>query len=97
MITHYIFFRYREGFLTDAVTDEMNAMFTKVIRDVPGAIDFTIQRSSFSRKTSMDVMVKMSLADREALETYAKHPAHVELSNRYAPDITSMCTFDIEN
>ncbi len=94
MITHYIFFRYEPGFLNDDVIHEMTEVFEHVCRDVEGANSFVIDRNTVSRPNSMDIMVTLFLSDEKALGEYISHPEHMDISERYAPHVSAMFSFD---
>lgn len=96
-MTHYVLFRYAEGFFDDEKLAEMNEVFSHVCRDVEGAQSFVIEKNIVSRPNNMDIMVTMKLKDEKALGEYVRHPEHVEIAERYAPNITAMCSFDKED
>ncbi len=96
MLTHYVLFKYKEGFFSDEKLSEMKSVFDRVCRDVDGVEGYTIDKNAVSRDSNMDLMVTMLLRDETALRAYVSHPAHVEISQRYAPNIVKICSFDKE-
>lgn len=94
MITHYVLFKYADGFFSDEKLEEMKSVFDCVLRDVEGAESYTVDKNFISRPSNMDLMVTFTLTDEDALHAYLNHPKHVEISARYAPGITKICSFD---
>jgi hypothetical protein len=96
MIVHYVLFKYKEGFFSEEKLSEMKNVFDHVVRDVDGVEKYEIDKNVVDRPSNMDVMVTMYLRDETSLKSYISHPEHVEISNRYAPNITKICSFDKE-
>lgn len=94
MLTHYVLFKYKDGFFSDEKLAEMKTVFDHVCRDIDGAESYTIDQNAVARDSNMDVMVTMLLSSEAALREYVSHPEHVEISQRYAPNIVKICSFD---
>lgn len=96
MLTHYVLFKYKDGFFSDEKLSEMKTVFDHVCRDIDGAEGYSIDKNVVSRDSNMDIMVTMLLRDETALREYVSHPEHAEISRRYAPNIVKICSFDKE-
>ena len=74
---------------------------SKTFKAIPGVVDVTAGRTLPSTRpvvdTSYDVAIVIRLTDREALQTYTKHPIHVEAAEKtFNPLVERFVIYDFE-
>jgi hypothetical protein len=83
MVKHVILWNLKEEY-----SDEEKQSIKKGIREgleglkgkIPGLIDIRVNTEPLA-SSNCDVMLDSSFEDEEALKTYSKHPAHLEVAN----------------
>ena len=76
MIDHVIIFR------ADGLSDQASAELLEQLgrlSQVPGVVDFALGKNYGSRSRGFDYCMRITFADKEALETYDADPLHQEV------------------
>lgn len=89
MVKHIVLWNFIEG-LSDgekaAAGEKMKALLEPIKELVPGAVDIRVIRNELV-SSNRDIALISSFETKEALETYQKHPAHVE-AGKYVRSVT---------
>ena len=94
MLEHIVLFKFQK----DASQEKVDAVMHQ-LRELPKSIDAIVQLScgpNFSdRSQGFDYALRVQLRDKEGLETYRTHPAHVSvLENTIKPILENILAVD---
>ena len=96
-MVHYVFMKYKPGYLTDEKFRELTRMFNAAVGAVDGLSCCVVKRNTFERDTNMDIMVSFSYGTAEQLASYIKHPLHLSIAAESGPNETARFSFDCES
>lgn len=85
MIDHVIMFK-AEGLDADAERELMDQLAR--LEDVPGVVEFALGKNFGDRSRGFDYCVRVTFADRAALDAYQAHPLHLDVVT-YNRSVTS--------
>ncbi len=89
MVKHIVLWNFIESFSEEQKTEAFQKMkeLLEPIRElVPGAVEIQVHQNHFA-SGNRDVALVSVFKTAEALETYQKHPAHVE-AGKYVRSVT---------
>ena len=96
-MVHYVFMKYKPGYLTDEKFLELAGMFTAAVSAVDGLSGCVVKRNTVERDTNMDLMVTFSYGNVAQLAAYIKHPLHLAIAAESGPHETARFSFDCES
>jgi hypothetical protein len=77
VIDHVIIFRPAEGL--DAEGEEKLFSRLSELGGLPGVVDFALGKNFGSRSDGYDICMRVTFADRAALDAYEAHPGHLDV------------------
>lgn len=95
MIRHVVLFKFKAD-TPEAERAAILAGFKAMPAAIPELKDLEVGRNVVSSPRAYDLALICSLADRAALEHYAKHPAHVPAAQRAFAACEHVAAVDFE-
>lgn len=89
MVKHIVLWNFVEGFSEEQKAEaaqKMKELLDPIQELVPGAVDILVLQNQMD-SSNRDVALISTFETKEALETYQKHPAHVE-AGKYVRSVT---------
>ena len=93
-MTHYVFLRFKKGYLTNEIFLSMKERFLALADAVDGVSDCHVERNIAERDVSMDFMMTCKMSSPELLPVFLKHPLHLAIASDTDPHVDLRVTFD---
>jgi hypothetical protein len=93
MLQHYVFIRYASG-TPEVHVEEFCRRMQALGAVVPGIEHLEIGRDMLREERSWDVMLIMRFGSVDALRTYQRHPAHLQLMAFNQPAVAQVGSVD---
>ena len=91
---HYLRLKLKPGFFSDEVFSISVEVFNGIGKALAGIEDVQVSRNCIPRDTNADLLVRMTLEGREALEAYLEHPLHLGFVRQVQAHVEQRLTFD---
>lgn len=91
---HYVFIKFKPGYLSEDKINKIRKAFAKIKADTPGVREILIEQNCIERDTNMDLMIRLSLSDEAQLKGYLKHPSHLAIAADMEPYVQNRVSFD---
>ena len=96
-MTHYVLFKFEDGFMSEEVLSRFERTYSKLKLLLPEDIkDYAIFGNCVERDSNMDMMVKIELGEKASLQRYLQHPEHTALISSFRVREKSRVSFDHE-
>lgn len=96
VVDHLVLFAVKEGATSEEVGDLLSSI-RALADDVPGVEDLSVGEDFSGRTGEYTHGLYVRFADRSALETYMKHPAHLEVVEKLGSSTTGRLVADYEH
>lgn len=87
MVKHIILWKLKEEFNNQEVKNGIKTSLEQLLGVVPGLLEISVQTECLET-SNVDVMLYSVLESKEALESYATHPAHVKAADTFVIPFT---------
>lgn len=94
-VIHIAWLRFKENVDPERIEYHMTAC-RALVRRVPVVLDLKCGKSYTDRAGGLTHSILVTVPNREAIETYLHHPAHVPVANALKADVAELRVMDIE-
>lgn len=96
MVKHMIIWKLKENIDKEAVANDIKTSLEGLVGKIEGLRDMHILTEKLP-SSSGDIMMDSTFESVEALQSYQKHPLHVEIANgKVRPNVDTRLSFDYE-
>ncbi len=94
---HTVMMKFQPGVWSEAILTEFCQRFAEIQAALPQEVlKADVWPNCVVRDQNADVLVQMTVRDKEALPVYLNHPLHTGLVEKYRADIVKIVSFDRE-
>jgi len=94
-VKHLVLFKFEKNYMSQELLMKAEEVFFLLKKELPDDItEVEVHENCVARDMNLELIVLMTLAGEESLDTYLNHPLHVALVKEWIPHIIQRVSFD---
>ncbi len=95
-MTHYVYYKFEPGYLTDETYAHFKETFEAMPKEIEGVTAVEVVKNMLPSEFGLDLMVKMTITSPDVLPVYRAHPLHQGIIKYGEGHVKGWYPFDCE-